>query len=287
MQTSIINTVSKLPKIYLPSNHLKGFKVLKSFAEGLGYPLEKIKIYNDKDHNKIRRLINEINNNDLVAVFGIKHGQQDIMKKFVDVFYIDNGYFLRSDPLNACNGYYRVCLNNPYGSLEDKERNKPWDRFEQMGLKLKPKQQKRKDFVYLAAPSELMCKQFKYYKNCKNITYEKPEDWINRTVKKLRSYTDREIVVGSKHKNKTNIKKDIPWCVVTCMSNIQIDCLIEGIPVITTNFSNLGDFKYIEDHGGMLDFEAERQILADLSYKQWTLKQFSSGQAWRELNGTN
>ena len=110
-------------------------------------------------------------------------------------------------------------------------------------------------------------------------------------ISELKQYTDRDIVVSTKYGDgltcftKTPSKNPFreiiknAWAVVTFNSNTMVDSLIGGVPVISlTSDRKVGSLEEIENP--IMD----RAILYNLAYRQWTLKAFASGQAWRELN---
>ncbi len=258
------------PIIFSNNFNLKDMQVLHSFHAGcksVMLPVEKIKLFEP-----------QADGNNFVA-WGVLRGQQEVLRRAKNFWYIDNGYYLRSHVLDAsCLGFYRVQFNRMYGKPIG---NKPWDRFWKFAEMSKlpradraPKQfvglkdwrSLRKDFIYLAPPSKYMAPVINR------------QTWTEDTIEELKKYTDRPIVVGSKDK-KLDFEDDCPWCVVTCISNLQVECMMQGCPVITTDFTNIGSLADIENPP-----MGVRQILADLAYQQWTLKQFRSGQAWEELN---
>jgi hypothetical protein len=58
-----------------------------------------------------------------------------------------------------------------------------------------------------------------------------------------------------------------------------VDALVAGVPVITTSpMRKIGSLAEIESP------VMDRSFLKNLAYRQWTIKEIESGQAWRELN---
>ena len=76
------------------------------------------------------------------------------------------------------------------------------------------------------------------------------------------------------------------WCVVTLTSNIAVDAILRGVPVIALHkycmaYSVSGhhleqvNYPYYSD---------TKQWLYDLSYSEWNFNELSSGEAWSCLS---
>jgi len=241
-QRNIGSMKIETPNVVIPKNP-KCRKILTAFAVGCSG--KKFKNVQDAGPN--------------LGVYGVKYGQDKCLSHADHFWYIDNGYFGRSNPVGSFNGYYRISHNALFGK---KMIDKPWDRFNSHNIKLRPPSPRGKNIV-LVPPSKFMAPVLKLH------------SWTEDVTNKLREYTDRPIMVSTKAN--PMVWKNI-WCVVCCMSNVQTEALIKGFPVITTHFTNMGSIDQIENP------TIHRQILADLAYQQWTLKEIESGKAWRELN---
>jgi len=221
-------------------------KVVKAFAKGCKGKLVSV---------------NQLNSGE-VATYGIKRGTANVMSTSKRFWYIDHGYFGYSIDFN---GYYRIVMNH---IIHDKEGNFPSDRFDKFNFELKPWQKSGRNII-LSPPSLPMGKFIGYERN----------NWIYNVTEQLKKYTDRPIIISEKTKNPFSILVNDAWVLITDHSNVQIDALIAGIPIITTSrFRKIGHICDVENP------IYDRSWLKNLAYKQWTLKQMESGQAWKELN---
>ena len=110
----------------------------------------------------------------------------------------------------------------------------------------------------------------------KHLGYRNINDWTNSVTSEIKKYSDRQIKISTKD-NPITLSDEI-WCLVTAISNTQVDALINGIPVITTHGTKIGQLSNIESP------IQNRDILAKMVCQQWTLKEIESGLAWKELN---
>jgi hypothetical protein len=204
---------------------------------------------------------------DRIATYGIKRGSGDSIKRAKEFWYIDHGYFGKGSP-HRFDGYYRIVYNN---IINDTSGDFPSDRLDKFNIKLKD-WRKDGDKVIMVPPSLPMGK----FLGVPN------EIWIQETKKQIQKYTDREIVVCQKEKGKkSNLMQllDNAWVLITDHSNCQVDALVAGVPVITTSpMRKIGSLAEIESP------VMDRSFLKNLAYRQWTIKEIESGQAWRELN---
>ena len=198
---------------------------------------------------------------DFLGIFGLSRGQDKLYSHCKKFIHIDNGYFKRSLYPRLLDGYYRIVYNSFYYSGQKK---RPWDRFHSLGMKLEPIK-KNGHKIIVAPPSEAVSKVLNLHQ------------WEHNTVEEIKKYTDKPIIVSKKNINKKTKLDDSVWCVVTHMSNIQVEAAMMGIPVITTGFTNIGSISLIECP------DRNRDFLASLAYQQWTLDEIASGKAWQEL----
>ena len=246
MLTSIGSMQNQLPKCIVPSGNTKGDRILPAFCKSFnGQILRKSK------HKHIKDLV----------IFGLKNPK--LFKICDNFWYIDNGYFLQSNPRSKMNGYYRIVRNSFYSS--GKEAVSCDKRFNSFKVKLSS-WRKGGSKIILVPPSNYLSP----------VINEK--DWLVKTKTEIRKYSDRPIEVSTK-KKPINWNDDI-WCIVVCSSNILVDSLIRGIPVISTRFTNIGSLKEIENPPS----EDSRKILYRLANLQWNMKEIKNGLAWSMLN---
>jgi hypothetical protein len=157
-----------------------------------------------------------------------------------------------------------------------------------------------------------------YHKNGKKIlvcpptesisVFFKCQNWLGETLKELKQYTDREIIIRDKPynpsasigndgiihtgKNTTIMDKEkINWndihAVVTFNSSITLKSLANGVPVFCDKNNCAyplaeSDFSKIETPR----YEDPRPLFYSLAYGQFTAEEMSNGYAWRILNGS-
>jgi hypothetical protein len=213
------------------------------------------------------KVVNCKNSGDRVATYGIKRGSGDSIKRAKEYWYIDHGYFGKGIP-HRFNGYYRIVHN---AIIHDTDGDFPSDRLDKFNIEFKD-WRKNGSHIILIPPSFPMGK----FLNVQ--TY----DWIQKTRNELQKHTDRKIVICQKEKNKKSNLQNLlktAWAVVTDHSNAMVDALIKGVPVVATSpMRTIGSLSEIEQP------LQDRAFLKNLAYRQWTIKEIESGQAWRELN---
>ena len=124
------------------------------------------------------------------------------------------------------------------------------------------------DKIAICAPDPYHCEIFGLNAN----------RWIEKTSAEIRKYSDRPIVLNHRKVNPVReIYKDL-HCVVTFHSNCWLHALMIGVPVITTcKHRKIGSIDQIENP------PRDRSFIQNMFYKQWTMAQFESGQAWEEF----
>ncbi len=209
-------------------------------------------------------------------VYGILRGCQDIIRKCrainMEWWHIDLGYFGRGH----YDGYYKLSRNGLQASGD----------IESPGIREIPSPEPWKSGtgpIVICPPTTLFALNHPYEKLDEN-------DWTDSVRRAIESVTDRPTLVRDKKSHDGTPLGD-PWCVVVHSSNIAIDALIAGTPVIALgdclandfcpNLSDIDDWAELR----MVDREA---ILAIAAHTQFTLDEFRSGYAFelsRELQG--
>lgn len=186
-----------------------------------------------------------------------------------DYYYVDHG-FIRKDLYN--NSYYRICKNSRFlNFLID---DLPSDRYEKLSVSMNFEKNKGTK-VIIFEPSPYVCM----------INGINQSQWVNDVVKKVKKYTDREILVTRKSDVKNiDVFKDM-YVLIHYASMGAIEALIKNIPIIT-----LGEFfleKYynnsIENIENLKYCENREKILYNLSYLQYNLEEIKSGIAKKTL----
>ena len=204
---------------------------------------------------------------DRIATYGIKRGSAESIKRAREFWYIDHGYFGKGTP-HKFDGYYRIVYNS---IIHDVGGDFPSDRLKNFNLEFKD-WRKNGDKIILIPPSIPMGKFL-------GVPTDK---WIEETKQEIKKYSDRKIEVCQKQKGKMSNLKELmktAWVLVTDHSNAQVDALTQGIPVIATSpMRRIGSVAEIENP------VMDRSFLKTLAYRQWTIQEIKSGQAWSELN---
>lgn len=196
-----------------------------------------------------------------------------------DFYYIDTGYFGNGKSKK----YHRVTKNAMQwlGKIEDR----PADRFEATGEKLKPYTPGSK--ILVCPPSQ---KALKYW----DVDLS---EWLEQTIETIRSHTDREIVIRRKPTRAERITTDTiemaladdVHCLVTFNSIAAIEALMNGKPAFTIgpnaahHLSN-HNLENIENPF-MPDMDQVYSLVKCLAYHQFTVEEMRTGFAWAMLNG--
>ncbi len=231
------------------TDHPYSKTVCAAFAEGCG-----------------GKLVSPENSGSLVACYGVLRGCAQSIHRAKDFLYIDHSYFSTIGFSHlGYDAYYRIVPNAIWHpSLTNEDKNPNWDRFNKLGLELKP-WRKSGRYILLIPPSEVMEKFFSL------------EGWGQDTIKELKKFTDRSVIVHYKN-SVTPLKEIMPdaHCVVSSHSNAGIDALMSGCPVIFTHPERtLGELKDIENP------PMNRDFLARLANHVWSLDEMREGIPWK------
>lgn len=180
-----------------------------------------------------------------------------------DFYYGDHAYFGRGV-------FFRVTKN----AFQHDGRGEPdFDRLRMFHESAKPW---RKDGRHI-----LICTQTEDYYERFGIG-----NWLDDTLKRLKLYTDRPIVVREKT-TKRPFMQDLQGahCLVCCTSNTAVEALMEGLPVITTGAcaaSRMGlsdpalvEYPFLPDD--------RMEWAAALAANQWTFAEMAAGLCWEKI----
>jgi hypothetical protein len=156
----------------------------------------------------------------------------------------------------------------------------------------------------------------RFYKKKKPILILPPSDavtrtfnehyWLKQTIIELRKYTDRPIMIRQKngpvmnaemtktvrrksfHYAETAIEQiENSYCVVAYNSNLAIDALIKGIPVICTkNCAAWPVSNRFENIENLIEYK-RLPLFVSLSWGQYNLSEIENGIAQRNLSRLN
>ena len=245
--------------VVIYTDHIVNKTLCYNFAKGSGSLMCHVSKF--RDYNKA------------IATYGVLRGTLEIIKKVRNFYYMDHGYFNQSkrsfenNRTNIINldGYFRIVYNN---FIHNGKGNYPDDRLKKLNLKIHD-QRKSGNHIILSEPSNAMKK-----------LYNVP-NWTEDTLKLVRKYTDRKLVVHNKFSNKPlNVLFKDAWAFVSLQSTAGFIAMSEGIPSYFTEntLCNIGQIRNIEKPS--IDYE----IFNNLAYGQWTLKEIETGEAWEYIS---
>lgn len=200
---------------------------------------------------------------------------------------MDSGYVRRGDGVDNYQMVALDGLNGRGGFRFDKADSKRWP---DLGVEIAPW---REDGNHI-----LVVGQVPWDASVQNSMHVK---WLRDTVHELQRHTKRPIrfrphpkawqhcppIKGASYSRRA-IEKDLEdcWCAVTFNSNVGVDAVLAGVPVIAMD---RGSMAYdVADHD-LRSVEAptiheHRQIWAErLAYTQWNLEEMQQGLPWRHL----
>jgi len=172
------------------------------------------------------------------------------------------------------------------GRADFKNKDMPSDRFNALGIEVKP--WKQGDFL-------LLCGQVPWDASVDHIDMMK---WLDDAVIEIRKVTDRPIIfrphpsfkqamVGRTLYSKEPLEKDLKdaWAVVTFSSNTGVEAAIAGVPVFAFDEGAMAlpvaNTKWTElEDPRMPD---RTQWLNNLAYCQWTPDEMREGLPWKHL----
>jgi len=201
-------------------------------------------------------------------------------------YYMDTGYFgnepSRVNP-NGWKFWHRVVKNDlQHGKIIER----PGDRFERFGKKFTP-WKKTGSKILIAAPDE---KPMKFY----GLDLD---TWIDDTVFNLKKYTDREIVIRRRDKNRIDriqhntlqdALDDDVFAMVTFNSVAAIESIFYGIPAFTLAPANAASPVSSQDisHIETPYYPDQDKLYAwgsHLAYGQFHIDELKSGKAKKML----
>ena len=166
--------------VVIYTDHIINRTLCYNFAKGSNSLMCKVSDF--RDYNRT------------IATYGVLRGTLEIINKVKNYYYMDHGYFNQSkrsfenNRTNVINldGYFRIVYNS---FIHNGMGNYPNDRLKKLNLKIVD-QKKSGNYIILSEPSEAMKK-----------LYNVP-NWTEDTLKLVRKYTDRKVVVHNKFSKK-------------------------------------------------------------------------------------
>lgn len=220
----------------------------------------------------------QANNKHVAVGYGILRGTATVFNHNkdcgVDFWEVDRGYI---NPRHY-DGYYRISKNGLQAVYTDIDL--PDDRLNKLNF-TRAEWYNPKGHVLVCPPSDYI----EYY-------YNLPlGGWLKAILPFLQDVNHRVIVRSKSDTAPLNDHLKDAYCVITFNSNVAVDAAIKGIPVVTGEYSVVGNWcgnklhDVVTNNINVSDPGRVDKLLRFLSYNQFTLDEISKGIAWRILNG--
>lgn len=206
--------------------------------------------------------------------YGVLRGCGRIMRLCAmrqrDFYHIDLGYFNS----HHFSGYYRVTKNAPQAIAAEADLFDPdTARFRALNLKMHAWRKGGRNVIF--APIST---------NIARFDRIGADDWCREILAEIALYTDRPVITKLKGEGTLKDVLADAYCLVTYSSNVAVEALFYGLPVIVLgpsaaaplswNWRNLESPTYPENRDELFSY---------LCNNQWTLEEFQDGTAWRAL----
>jgi hypothetical protein len=223
-----------------------------------------------------------------VILAGILRGNAKLLAECrargIDYYYIDHAYFKSG---YASPTWMRVTKNGFVQNAITSNDSSRWNSFFQTPLQ--PYLNKTRKNILILPPSDAATKAFG------------AENWLSKIAQKIKQHTSRPIIIRHKSgpilgndliSQKGWSKYDYPpmeeiwakvYCVVAFNSNLAVDALINGIPVITTPYSATWPISNkIENIENLIEFNRS-PLFSSLSWGQYNIEEMRSGYAYKNI----
>jgi hypothetical protein len=204
-------------------------------------------------------LTREWDGKSIPVIVGNLHGADDIQiscrKLGTPYILIDHGYFNRDFNLSVA----RYCVSN-YHCTDWRESGKPIPRV---------KEWKAGKHVLIIPPAD-------------KIAYiYGAENWVNETVKEVKRYTDRPIIIKKKNDGKLSDYLPMAHVTVSFGSVADVESAIAGVPVITSRYSPAYPISNkIEDIEDLKQFDRTKWLSA-LAGSEWRASEMP--ECWQRI----
>ena len=255
-------------------------RIIEAFAEGTGANVITIEKYlsNGQLPGKVQA----------VAIAGILRGNAKLLAECqargIEYYYIDHAYFNAgyADP-----SWMRITKNGFVQNAIVNNDPSRWNKFFQTPLQ--PYLHKTRKNILILPPSDAVAKVFG------------ADGWLPRVAQKIKQHTSRPLII--RHKPGPILNNDLitlkgrssydyppmdeiwskVYCVVAFNSNLAVDALIRGIPVITTPYSATWPLSNkIESIENLIEFDRS-SLLSSLSWGQYNIDEMRSGYAYKNI----
>jgi len=240
---------------------------------------------------------------DLIFIWGILRGCEILLKNCIsknkNFIYLDHCYFSDYRGHNKSRRCYRMVLNErQLTTIKDV----PDDRWKSLNIKRNDDWKRNGSNILIAPPTDAI-----------NDFYELNGLWLKKTLESLKNITDRKIIIRYKPNAKTNKlnindllsiyrnleiqNENVPLdeafknirALITFNSNIAVDSIIRGIPVICDKTCvsypiSSSDLKDLETENIYKDMNLVYKWLCSVCYSQFFEDEIISGKAFEILN---
>lgn len=237
---------------------------------------------------------------DVAVMVGVKSRQlyQANWRAGVHVIMVDKGYTRHAAPGPVkLWEYWRVAVDGHHPTAYLMREPKPHDRFERLGLTIaEARLPDPRGHILIAGSS---AKYHEFY----GLT--DPTKWTGKLVKAIRRTSSRPILYRPKPSwrdavpiegtrfsgDGMTLEQSLEGCAVmiTHGSNACFEAQLAGVPVITLGEAVsrpiCSDVLEHVDCAPIATVAGRRQWAANLAYCQWTMREFASGEAWRNTRG--
>jgi hypothetical protein len=273
--------------VYKRPTSTRAADILTAFARGVSTSGGRVEFLDPLERGIAHR--STIDRFDIHVVFSSMYNNADeiiALCKLRDkpVIVIDAGYMDREN-------YFSIGLGGINANADFKNSLSPDDRFQRLNL----------DVNHDAHGSwyVLIVGQHRLDMQCAPIV------WAQSVLQEIRKYTDEPVVyrphpedrknpgINGALLSKRSLLEDVSGAryMVTHNSNVVVDSVLRGIPILTTGISVCEpvakhDFKYLDvnKYSGEPSGNST-QLLNDLAYAQWTIYEMEEGIPFRRLMG--
>ena len=202
-----------------------------------------------------------------------------------DFYYIDTGYLQKARHGKSNKLWHRIVKNDlQHNTLISRDGK----RFQRMGISL-PKKRLFGSKIIIAAPDEKPCRAYGI----------ELENWISTTVDTLKKYSDREIIIRHREKNRSNrmlhnslksVLHDDVHALVTFNSNSATESILCGVPAFVLSPSHAAGPVANRDLASIeTPFWPDNDLLyrwcCHLSYCQVHVRELQTPDVWSILQG--
>jgi hypothetical protein len=264
--------------------------------------------YNDPVHDRVIWAMHDGYNGDkkicdvkdyepseIAVVFGVEKGAVEFSKHRGNIMrwqkerggrtlVLETGYIKRGDDEDS---YYAAGFDGLNGNADFRNRNMPSDRFEELGIELKPW---REDGEYI-----LLCGQVPWDASVQHTDHV---GWLSSAVEGIRKNTGKPVIFrphpkgpdfNLPHTTKSTgtLESELEgaFAHVSFNSNSGVDAVLAGVPTFTGSRDAMADevsnrnFLYL----GNPMMPDRKQWANNIAYTQWTLEEMAEGKAWAHL----